>query len=83
MRNSNYTSGNRTRNLQTCSAMPQPNAPPCGLQNVVTCSVDSSISDGSSAASRCGTVYNNFTGMPEKSSHYTSTKYTSRNKIRS
>ena len=28
MKNSNYTIGNRTRDLLTCSAVPQPTAPP-------------------------------------------------------
>ena len=28
MKNSNNTNGNRTRNLPTCSAMPQPTEPP-------------------------------------------------------
>ena len=65
MKNSDNTSWSRTRKLPTCSAVPQPNAPPCGLQNLVTCGADSSISDGSSAASKCGIEYYNFTGMPK------------------
>jgi hypothetical protein len=28
MKNSNYTIGNQTRDLPTCSAVPQPTAPP-------------------------------------------------------
>ena len=31
MKNCNDTIGNRTRDLPTCSAVPQPTAPPCAL----------------------------------------------------
>jgi len=34
MKNSNDTIGNRTRDLPTCSAVPQPTAPPRALQDV-------------------------------------------------
>ena len=33
MKNSNYTIGNRTRNLPACSAMPQPTTPPRAPRN--------------------------------------------------
>ena len=36
MKNSNDTIGNRTRDLSTCSAVPQPNAPPRALQYIST-----------------------------------------------
>jgi len=47
MKNSNYTIGNRTRDLPACSAVPQPNAPPraprCTKEHClisVACAVD-------------------------------------------
>jgi hypothetical protein len=37
MKNSNGTIGNRTRDLPTCSAVPQPNAPPLAIRDWFTC----------------------------------------------
>jgi len=34
MKNSNYTIGNRTRNLPACSAVPQPTAPPLAAKDL-------------------------------------------------
>jgi hypothetical protein len=36
MKNSNDTIGNRTRNLPTCSAVPQPTAPPHARHSCIT-----------------------------------------------
>jgi hypothetical protein len=37
MKNSNDTIGNRTRDRLACSAVPQPTAPPRGLNGLATC----------------------------------------------
>jgi len=37
MKNSNDTIGNRTRDLPTCSAVPQPTAPPRASSEAIDC----------------------------------------------
>jgi hypothetical protein len=48
MKNSSDTIGNRTRNLPTCSAVPQPTAPPAACPNVIrSCEIKSFMMCGS------------------------------------